>query len=141
MPATTSTTREQRWLRTRLSTVGLPVYRGQAPETATFPCIIFRNQGGTDVVNLAGTFMVRSIWLVFVAGKAPFQAESQASVNTLETYADSMHAAIYKPNITVVNGRNIEECRSESPWFSSVVENGTEYIQIGNIYRILTTTA
>lgn len=92
-------------------------------------------------MNLYGTFMVRSIWLVFVAGKSNFQAESQSSVNALETYADSMHAAIYKPNITLVNGRNIEECRRESEWFDSTIENGVEYIQIGGIYRVLTTVA
>lgn len=85
--------------------------------------------------------MVRSIWLVFVAGRSTFQAESQGGVNALETYADTMHASIYDASPTTQNGRVIEGVRRESEWDSSVIENGVEYIQLGGVYRLLTTLA
>lgn len=121
--------------------MGLPVYRGFAPETATFPCLVFRRQGGTDVMNLQGTYMVRSIWLVFVAARGDEQAESQQGVNAVEAHADALHDALVNQPITTQNGRVIADCLRESEFDSPVVESGVEYQRIGGVYRILSAVA
>ena len=139
--AATDTPRTARWLRGRLSTLSVPVYREQAPEGSAFPCIIFRRQGGVDIKTMRDTAMVRSVWLVFVAGRGSFQAESQRDLNALEALADDMHEAVNRPDITSVSGRLIHEFTRESEYEASVIENGTEYLQLGGIYRAYTTLA
>ncbi len=161
MPYATETTRTQRWLRSRLSTVGLPVFRGQAPEGETlpdgtiifprrldtdpavpmYPCIIFRRQGGVDVTNLQGTYMVRSVWLAFVAARSDEKPESQQGVNAVETHADALHDALTDQPLTTVAGRVIADCLRESEFDSPVVESGVEYQRIGGVYRVLSSRA
>ncbi len=141
MPVATDTSRTGRWLRSRLSALDLPIYRGAAPEDAPFPCIVFRRLGGADITAIRSTVAVRSVWLVFVVGKTSSEAESQRDVNALEPHADAMHDAIQYPGITAQNGRLIHECSRESEHEASLVENGTEYLQIGGVYRIWSTAA
>ncbi len=142
MAATTDSPRVGSWLRGRLSTLSVPVYWGGATEGATFPAAVFRRQGGTDIVTLAGGIVaVRSIWLIFVVKPVASQPESDADILLLMPYADSLHAALINPNFANSRGRLIHDCRRESEYESSIVENNTAYQQLGGIYKAWSTLA
>lgn len=145
MVARTDTTRVQRWLRGRLNTVGLPVYRTFAPEAATYPCVIFRRLSGVDAgptISPNGSMLVRSVWLVFAASAAAeVNPETQQPVSALEVHADAIHDALVGNWTTLQNGRYIEACRRESEYDEPVVEGGIEYQQIGGVFRVWSSLA
>ncbi len=162
MAATTDSPRVGSWLRGRLSTLSLPVFWGAAPEgeklsdgtivfprddfsqpaVPMFPAAIFRRQGGTDIVTLAGGIVaVRSVWLCFVVKPVASQPESDADILLLMPYADSLHAALINPNFANSRGRLIHDVRRESEYESSIVENNTAYQQLGGVYKAWSTLA
>lgn len=140
-PAFTSTPREARWLHSRLRSLAppLPVYRDAGRGTARH--IVYTRQGGTDIANLSGTYVVRSAWLVYVS--QPVASGATVYVEDLETDADRMNEAIYKPApIAAVNGRYIEECRRDLEHYLPVYEGTTLVeVQLGGIYVVLTSLA
>lgn len=140
-PAATSTPREASWLGSRLRSItpALPVYRDAGRGTTRH--IVYTRQGGTDISNLAGTYMVRSVWLVYVS--QPISSGQGASAEDLADDADRMHAAIYKPSVVgAVNGRFIEECRRDLEHYFPVYQDKTLVeVQLGGIYILLTSLA
>ncbi len=138
--AATSVSREARWLHSRLRSLNpaLPVYRDAGRGTVRH--IVYRRQGGTDIANLHGTYMVRSAWLVYVS--QPVTSSATVYVEDLEADADRMHEAIYKPLITVVGGRNIEECRRDMEHYMPVYDGTTLVeVQLGATYIVYTSLA
>ncbi len=136
--AFTSTPREARWLKSRLEApiIGLPVYRDAGRGSVRH--IVYRRQGGTDISNLYGTYMVRSAWLVYVS--QPVASGQTVYAEDLEFDADKMHAQIYKPAPpAAVSGRYIEECRRDLEHYLPVYDGSTLVeVQLGGVYVLLT---
>jgi hypothetical protein len=138
--AFTSTPRESQWLRTRLKTLtpSLPVFPYSGNSDAGRH-IVYTRQGGTDIVNLAGTYLVRSAWLVYVS--QPVEEGERWYIEDLATDADRMHAAIYKPHeVQAVNGLYIEECRRDFEHSPHIFDDDGNLVelQLGGLYVILT---
>jgi hypothetical protein len=138
--AWTAAPREGRWLKGRLEgiTPSLPVYRYTGPGRGKH--IIYGRQGGTDIDNLSGTYMVRSVWIVYIS--QPVNEGETFYIEDLAADADRMHEAIYKPQeIAAVDGRYIEECRRDFEHEMAVYDDeGTlAELQLGGSYIILTT--
>lgn len=142
--AFTSTPVEARWLSQRLRALNppLPVFLDSGRGTARH--IVYRRQGGTDVVNLAGTYLVRSAWVVYVS-----QPITSGTINAtyyvqdLQADADRMHEAIYKPSEPeAITGRYIEECRRDEEHYLPVYDGNTlTEIQLGGLYVLYTSLA
>lgn len=141
--AFTSTPREARWLRSRL--------RGITPPLEVFPesgqadagrHIVFRRQGGTDIVNLSGTYMVRSAWLVYVS--QPVEEGERWYVEDLADDADRVQEAIYKPyQIEPVDGVYILECRRDFEHSEPVYDEDGNLVelQLGGVFLVFTSRA
>ena len=104
--------------------------------------IVYLRQGGTDIANLNGTYLVRSAWLVYVS--QPVEEGERWYVDDLAADADRLHEAIYKPQeIEAVDGRYIEECRRDFEHSLSVYddEGSLAELQLGGTYLVFTSLA
>ena len=125
--------------------------RGLDPPLTVFPDsgqadagrhIVYLRQGGTDIANLNGTYLVRSAWLIYVS--QPVEEGERWYVDDLAADADRMHEAIYKPQeIEAVDGRYIEECRRDFEHSLSVYddEGNLAELQLGGTYLVYTSLA
>lgn len=148
--AFTDTPRVYRWLGNQLRAItpALPIFRDNSHRTITLPDstvqkvgrqIVYRRDGGADITNLAGTYMVRSAWVVYVSQPVGGGYPSDVYVEDLEADADRMNEAIYRPAQTLVDGRYIQECRRDIEHYLPVYDGTTlTEIQLGGIYVILT---
>jgi hypothetical protein len=93
-------------------------------------------------VNLAGTYLVRSAWIVYVS--QPVGEGERVYEEDLADDADRMHAAIYKPQvIEAVDGLYIEECRRDYEHSLPVYdeEGNLVELQLGGVYLVYTSRA
>jgi hypothetical protein len=101
--------------------------------------IVYFRQGGTDIVNLHGTYLVRSAWAVYVS--QPVEDDEMVYIEDLADDADRMHAAIYKPyEVEAVDGRYIEECRRDFEHSEPIHDEDGNLVelQLGGIYLVFT---
>jgi hypothetical protein len=134
MPATLASPRVRNWLHARCKSVGPAVFPDAVPKRHTTRAIVYRPVANTDLVNLAGTIMVRSLFDVFVSDTSDYAHDLQAD-------ADSLDAAILSGAMVVVSGRRIEAVRRVGEIDDQVEEEEAWWRRLGATYRIYTTTA
>jgi hypothetical protein len=103
---------------------------------------VFTRQGGTDIANLSGTYLVRSAWLIYVS--EPVEDGERVYVEDLAADADRMNEAIYRPQeVQAVDGRYIEECRRDFEHSLNVYDDDGNLVevQLGGIYLVFTSLA
>lgn len=135
MPAGIATTRDSRWLHSRLNTIGPQVFPDQVRQGYTGKAIVYRQQGTADLVFVNRRALTRTVWLVFVT-------QANATKLQLESDADAIDDALEGQGGFTVSGRIIEACRREAEYAPpALVEEGVSYQSLGGFYVLLSSKA
>lgn len=124
-----------KWLYTMLSTdaaltaiVSTRVYDTLAVESATFPYVVFRYQGGSDVrTNGAGRIMVSSVYQVKVIGKGVPFSSLTAAASRIDALLNAKYGANSDGQVWAVR---------EQPIKYLELDNGVQYRHLGGLYRV-----
>jgi hypothetical protein len=119
------------FLVSRLASTPLSVYRMPAPDTASYPVIVYSVTPLRDVVytdkSIALTVFEAA---VFAVGRGP--------IVELKTAVDAIQAALHgQTNVTVSGGWTVAECRRTLPFRQPPYQIGDYvYQEIGGRYEI-----
>ena len=114
------------------SVVGTRIYADAAPQTTTFPLIVFAHIGNVDVVRAWNNRRVaKNIFLVRVIGKG------NSVTGDLKAVADRFDPLLLKENI-VVDGVRIAYVQHDQHAIRKDSENGIPMSYVGSYYLIFT---
>lgn len=107
------------------------IYRGMAPQNATYPCVVFFYQPGGRDVRGVGTFniMVTGSWVI----KAIDRVTGASSAATI---AARMYTLLHGQKGSVTGGA-VLACTREEPINYVELLDGAQYQHVGGVYQII----
>lgn len=138
------TTRVDQWLRTTLaadatltSLVSTRIYSERAPQSATFPFVLFQFQGGSDVMGAGATrIMLDGVWVVRGVVKG-----NSFNQDSLKSIADRIDILLHRSSGGVADGTTVFTSTREAPFRLAEDRDGVSYRHLGGRFRILAQSA
>lgn len=134
-----------KWLRTTLAAetdvtdlVGTRIYDTEAPQSPTYPFVVFSMQAAADRKRPGanGRMMSRALWLV----KAVTQGSAESGYAAADALYNAVDAALVATtgNLTI-SGQEyaIQSCFRTQPVRGMETEKSVRYCYVGGIYRVL----
>lgn len=128
----------ERWLRATLTgdltlaaLVGDRVFSTIAPRDAAHPLIVYSFQAGLDTIGVGtARIMSRPLFTIRVVAPSGSFADLEDAARRVD---ELLHGALDRP---VAGSGLVLSCMREQPLALALMEEGTEYRQLGGIYRI-----
>lgn len=110
------------------------VYDGVAPQSATYPLIVFNLQAEVDDYSFGGRVSERQIWLVKAIDHA-------ASADIADDLADAIDDALTDRELTITGRATLYLRRETRIRFKEVADGGQVFIHSGGTFRLEITEA